>query len=90
MKLLQALSQYGGYLVDDTAWNSSSICTEHGVADEFKTAYGFDFTVASDNNSEWYLDLLSLFRALYVVANSDEKHVGGGGSPIAPVAPQFC
>ena len=92
MKLLQALSQFGGYLVDDTAWNSSSICTEHGVADEFKVAYGFDFTVneSGSDNSDWYNDLLTLFRALYVVNNSDENHIGGGGLPIVSGAPPFC
>ena len=92
-KLLQALSQYGGYLVDDTAWNSTSICTEHGVADEFMNDYGFSFTV-NDNkggqNSNWYEDLLLLFRSLYVVVNNDESNIGGGGTPIAPLAPPFC
>jgi hypothetical protein len=92
-KILQALSQFGGYLVDDTAWNSTSICTEHGVADEFMKDYGFSFTV-NDNkggqNSNWYEDLLLLFRSLYVVANNDESNIGGGGTPIAPVAPPFC
>ncbi len=37
-RILSALATYGGYIVDDTAWNATSICTEHGVQAEFAAA----------------------------------------------------
>ena len=92
--LLGALATYGGYLVDDTAWNSTSICTEHGVADDFAREFGYNFTVsASDAHPlarAWFGDLLALFRALSVVASNAPGAPGGGGAPLAPPPPPFC
>jgi hypothetical protein len=94
-RLLAALSTYGGYLVDDTAWNATALCTEHGVADEFKDEWGFSFGVdlhSEPNTAQraWYDDLLALFRALAVVESNSALAPGGGGSPLAPPPPPFC
>lgn len=92
-KLLAALSTYGGYVVDDTFWNATSICTEEGVATEFQAAYGFPFTVTSKSTgaaAAWYADQLALFRALQIVDNNSPTSVGGGGVPLAASPPPFC
>ena len=92
--LLGALATYGGYLVDDTYWSSASICTEHGVADDFAEEYGFSFTVTANDEDPlakaWYADLLALFRALSVVTSNAPDAPGGGGAPLAPPPPPFC
>ena len=91
--LLHALKNYGAYLVDDTAWNSTSICTEHGVADEFQAAYGFPYRVTANTagaGAEWYADQLALFRALSIVTNNAPETPGGGGTPLQPPPPPFC
>jgi hypothetical protein len=93
-QLLAALAAYGGYLVDDTYWNASSICTEHGVEADFLAAWGWSFTVTANEQAPaaraWYEDLLSLFRALAVVASNGPGAPGGGGAPLAPPPPPFC
>jgi hypothetical protein len=91
--ILHALKNYGAYLVDDTAWNSTSICTEHGVADEFQAAYGFPYRVTANTvgaGAEWYADQLALFRALSIVTNNAPETPGGGGTPLQPLPPPFC
>ena len=94
-RLLAAFTVYGAYVVDDTYWNASQMSTEKGVADEFLAAYGFNWTVNAPQNagqvaSPWYLDLLNIFRALRVVENNSAETPGGGGTPLAPLAPPFC
>lgn len=92
--LLGALATYGGYLVDDTYWNSTAICTEHGVVDDFAAEWGFSFTVTANDAAPaaraWYADLLALFRALAVVTSNAPGAPGGGGAPLAPPPPPFC
>lgn len=92
-RLLHALANYGGYVVDDTAWNSTSINTEHGVTDEFAAAYGYSFRVTSaavGPAAAWYSDQLALFRALHVVTSNGPASPGGGGAPLQPPPPPFC
>ena len=92
-RLLHALSQYGGYIVDDTYWNSTSICTEHGVQDEFAAAYSYPYRVTSAATgaaADWYADQLAIFRALSIVVNNEPGSPGGGGTPLQPPPPPFC
>lgn len=83
-KLFRALQDYGGYIVDDTAWDSHAIAIEKGVADEFKSIYGYSF---DGNSGTFYDDINKLFQALYVVNNNGLNSVGGGGTPRQPLAP---
>eukprot|EP00054_Salpingoeca_dolichothecata_P019611 m.122193 g.122193 ORF g.122193 m.122193 type:complete len:354 (-) comp23316_c0_seq1:70-1131(-) len=84
-KILRALTDYGGYLVDDTAWDAGAVCTEHGVTDELQHAYNLTF-----NSDPLRADLVSIFRALSIVTNNSPTTIGGGGTPRAPFAPPFC
>ena len=92
-RLLDVLSRFGGYVVDDTFWNASAITAEVGVAVEFKEAYGFDMATTANVEGAgvaWYKDFVALMRALYVVTNNRPDTQGGGGTPLAPPPPPFC
>ena len=92
-RLLEALSTFGGYIVDDTFWNATAVTAERGVREEFKAAYGFDMnTTAAATGAAglWYRDYLLLMRSLYVVVNNAPQTQGGGGEPLAPLPPPFC
>jgi len=83
-KLFHALQNYGGYVVDDTAWNANVFSVEKGVPEEFHTAFGYKF---SGKSGVFYNDFMKLFKALYIVDNNGPKNVGGGGIPRVPLAP---
>lgn len=90
-KIRQALIDYGGYLVDDTAGNSAAICMEAGVNEEMRKTYNFTMTFpAGVAAGPLYDDLLVIFKALYVVENNGRSSVGGGGDPRVPLAPPIC
>jgi hypothetical protein len=90
LRIKQALTQFGGYLVDDTGSKSggAAICMEPGVELEVARAFpGVTFNISnpispsskSVANREVYADLLAIFRALQAVTNNGPASVGGGG-----------
>ena len=95
-KIAQALTDFGGYLVDDTGSKrgGGGLCMEPGVSDEVVAAYGpeQDFHIQNKvkPGSILYEDLLMIFRSLAVVTNNKPGSVGGGGTPRRPPPPPFC
>lgn len=98
-RVREALTDYGGYIVDDTgAGNSAAICMEAQVNDEMRAEYGYAMTypwgVAPDSEEpgarDLYMDLLAIFQALSVVTNNGPDSVGGGGEPRVPPKPPIC
>lgn len=95
-KIKQALTDYGGYIVDDTgAGNSAAICMEAAVNSEMRNAYGYAMTyphgvAANGPGAELYADLLEIFRNLHAVTNNGPSSVGGGGTPRRPTKPPIC
>lgn len=97
-KLAAALTDYGGYLVDDTgAGNSAAVCMEAAVNLELREAYGYTMTyphgvsgAASDPGRELYADLLRILQNLHAVTNNGPATVGGGGTPRVPTKPPIC
>ncbi len=83
-KLFQALQNYGGYVVDDTAGDYHAFCVEQGVMEEFRNTFGYDF---ADSSGLLYNDLMKLFQALQIVDNNGPDNVGGGGEPLVFLAP---
>ncbi len=83
-KLFYALQNYGGYVVDDTAWDADALSVEHGVLDQFRNTYNYDFQCTSGS---FYNDYMKLFKALAIVDNNSPNSIGGGGNPRAPLAP---
>ncbi|CAF1646122.1 unnamed protein product, partial [Didymodactylos carnosus] len=90
-KMLFVLRNYGGYLCDDTYYSRGTVCTEHGVTDEFQVAYGYAFDSGPTGlGAAWYADMLALFQALHVVINNRQNTIGGGGTPLQSLAPPVC
>jgi hypothetical protein len=83
-KLFRALQDYGAYIVDDAGWDAHYLAVEHGVLEEFKTAYGYNF---EQTYGPFYDDMMKLFQTLHVVNNNGPNSIGGGGKPRGPLAP---
>jgi hypothetical protein len=86
-KIKEALVSYGAYVVDDTAGDSAAVIFEAGSEAKFEQAYNMSI---GTSGGAWYDDLLALFQALHVVVNNKNTTVGGGGIPLAPLAPPIC
>lgn len=90
--LAEAFQNYGGYVVDDSAWDVYAIVTEWSpdgnFADEFRRNWGFSFST-SNKNTPWGRDMDRIFLNLYVVDNNGPDSIGGGGIPVMPLAPDF-
>lgn len=103
-KLLAALRDYGGYIVDDigSAREGAAFCAEHDVIAEVKRHYGWDIRYsdaagnalpainATNNASAFYWDLVAIFRALSIVVNNRPQSIGGGGHSRVPPPPPLC
>ncbi len=96
--IARALQNYGGYTVDNTAWDTYGLITEIGpdgrVSEEFKALYGYDMNFYGNPDNAWARDIKRIFTNLYVVSNNSETSIGGG--PVAdltnrraPAAPDF-
>ncbi|MGF1514429.1 MAG: malectin domain-containing carbohydrate-binding protein [Elainellaceae cyanobacterium] len=87
--LAETLMTYGGYVVDDTAWDVFAITTETGpggdVQDEFKDAWGFKMNERSEGHP-WRDDINTIFTRLHTVTNNGPNSVGGGHSKPIPDA----
>jgi hypothetical protein len=96
-QLAWTLQNYGGYVVDDTGWSVYQIATERGPAGEFTTQFqsdwGFTMTPQEVNPtdqspaSQWTRDINRIVGQLSVVTNNGPNSVGGGGTPLQPLAP---
>lgn len=88
----QAFKDYGAYVVDDTAWDVYAITTEWGpdgrMIEEFEADWGFEFATNS-TTSDWALDISTIFTNLQVVDNNSATSIGGGGTPVQPLALSF-
>jgi hypothetical protein len=84
------LQNYGAYLVDDTAWSAYAVCVENGAAGSFETQFQADWGYSIDTGGTtgaFALDMQKLVSALSVVNNNAASTVGGGGTPLQPLAP---
>jgi hypothetical protein len=92
-QLAWTLQNYGAYIVDDTYAAGFALNTEEGpdgsVRTQFKGDWGFDMQqkMAVQRSSAWVRDMQKLVQALYVVDNNGPNSIGGGGTPLQPLAP---
>lgn len=89
-RVLAALTDYGGYLDDNTADSAGAFNVEDGVEDEVAVAYGGQSLRPRDASDPLFTDLLAVYRTLHVVDNNGPETVGGGGQPRQPLAPPIC
>ena len=85
-KLFYALRNYGAYVSDDTAWDHYDLCAEYGVTDDVQAKYGFSMGTSS---GPYYNDMVKLINNLFIIDNNSPSSIGGGGTPLAPLAPAF-
>ena len=99
--LARALQDYGGYVVDDTAWDVDAVATEWGpdgrVTSEFNSRWGFPMSsttvstcTSASAECQWAKDIGDLFSNLNVVANNGPGSVGGPGTRRTTCAPAFA
>ncbi len=77
-RIAQALKDYGGYVVDNTAWDVHALSVEHGVNSAYNNA-----------GSAFHGQLMSVFSNLHAITNNSPNAVGGGGAPRVALAPCF-
>jgi len=83
-KLFYTMQNYGVYFTEDAAWDTWDLIVERDVEIEFENTYGF-----SMSSDIWKNEMNNLIKALWVVTNNFPGNIGGGGVPMAPIAPAF-
>jgi hypothetical protein len=89
-RLAWTLQNYGAYVVDDSAWSSVSICVENGPAGSFEAQFQSDWGFSLDTGgttSAFARDIAVILAALNVVDDNSPSSIGGGGTPLQPLAP---
>ena len=92
-QLAWTLQNYGAYLVDDTAWAATAICTEQGPNGNFTDQFQSDWGYTIDTNGTtgaFAVDMAKVIAALNVVDNNSATSIGGGGTPLQPLAPEIA
>ena len=84
LKVLQGLTDYGAYIVGDSAYDQQMFCVENGVQNEFESEWGWNMF---NSTSPFAQDMILISKNLYVVNNNNENNIGGGGSLRQPLAP---
>jgi hypothetical protein len=90
-QLAWTLQNYGAYDVDSYDGDQgTSLAAESGPNGDFPTQfqndYGFAFLARDTDNSAWWRDLVRLRKALSAVDNNSPTSIGGGGTPLQPLA----
>lgn len=92
-QLAWTLQNYGAYIVDDTYGAGISFAVEVGpdgrFEDQFRRDYGFGFEARSRDNTPWARDVRRIVAALHLVNNNSSSRIGGGGTPLQPLAAGF-
>jgi hypothetical protein len=97
--LAWTLQNYGAYIVDSRSGPGFDFSIEDGAAgskaDEFQADYGYPFDgrlgylTLGTAQAQWVSDIRLIIDYLRVVSNNSPTSVGGGGTPLQPLAPAF-
>jgi hypothetical protein len=82
-----ALQNYGAYGVDSTSDNMD-FYVQQNIDQNVMAAYGLPNT--DSQYGQFATDLASIIQHLVVVSNNGPSSVGGGGTPLEPLAPDFA
>lgn len=95
--ILTALTNYGAYLVDDTAGDSLAICAEPAAITELREIWGISINITSSAlpsspgaTGDFFRDIVLIAQSLHAVVNNAPGAVGGGGTPLQPPAAPIC
>jgi hypothetical protein len=88
-KIAQALQDYGGYIVDDTAWDDFAVAAEINSTTSVRAQFYADYGYYPDAGAgtPFFDDMNKVFSVLKVVDNNSASAIGGGGAPLVPLAP---
>ncbi|MGS0685632.1 fascin domain-containing protein [Nakamurella sp. GG22] len=93
-QLAWTLQNYGAYIVDSTGGPGFAIEAESGpdgsVRTQFQFDYGYPLEQRVRDNTPWSTDLQKIVALLAVVDNNSATRVGGGGTPLQPLAPPLA
>jgi len=88
--LAWTLQNYGAYIVDSTGGPGFVIAAETGpngsMRDQFRADFGMNLEQRVNDNTPWSRDMQRLIQALYLVNNNGPTSIGGGGTPLQPLA----
>lgn len=93
--LAWTLQNYGGYVVDDTFAAGFDFNGENGPDGSFGAQFASDWGFAFVHNesdtttSPWVRDIQKICNNLSVVTNNSAGAIGGGGTPLQPLAPEI-
>jgi len=91
LEVAWTMQNFGAYVVNDSARSVFTIATETGDAstlNQFQTDWSFPFeTVDASGSSSWGHDLQTIISHLSVIDNNGPNSIGGGGTPLQPLAP---
>ena len=88
-ELAWTLQNYGGYVVNDTTRSVFATRTDstNSFVNQFQTEWGFPFETSGVSGSGWTADVMKIIAHLDVITNNGPSSIGGGGTPLQPLAP---
>jgi hypothetical protein len=92
MELCWTLQNYGAYVKNDSARSVVTIGAEQGDANtaaQFQADWGFPLATAGVGGAGWGASVQKIISDLAVVTNNGPTSIGGGGTPLQPLAPGF-
>lgn len=91
LQLAWTLQNYGGYVCDNIGASGWATSTEEGYHGsflaQFQSDWGFPFEQRQSDNSPWVRDWIRCYTRFAVVDNNSPTSIGGGGTPLVPLAP---
>jgi hypothetical protein len=101
--LATAFKNYGAYVANDASSAThersvnnvvtefspnGSVSSTPSAPGEFQTLWGFPFETNGANGADdWSVDIATIFANLAIVTNNTSTSIGGGGTPLQPLAP---
>ena len=90
LELAWTLQNYGAYVVNDAARSVFTLSVEQGDANtaaQFQADWGFPLATAGVGGAGWGASVQTIIKNLAVVTNNGPSSIGGGGTPLQPLAP---
>jgi hypothetical protein len=92
LQLAWTLQNYGAYIVDTTGGGGGYVlCAEGGangsMRTQFQNDWGYGLFARINDNTPWSIDYQKCMVALQLVDNNSASSIGGGGTPLQPLAP---
>ena len=96
--LAWTIMNYGMYIKDGSGWDAINIETEYSYGDssvncptgratcQFQTLWGYTMNPSPNSGLPFGQDIATICNNLYVITNNSPTSIGGGGTPLQPLA----